>query len=225
MDKAEICKNRRYKKPALADMSYDDIILSLSVIVEDCSDIHYALEDDETLINALDGDEDEAWEFRMLFTALESEAYQLQEELNEFLMFEDDAEQKFNDCSVALIGDRFRAVGFDDFEEDYFALTSYDANLAYTEAGKRVMRLTKAQMLSEIGHTVGIILAYHNVKAKYDNLKSTIDILKDNNTSIIQQIKEIEQAYILAEADGFWGESNKAFDNLIKDLPDLLWVQ
>ena len=29
MDKAEISKNRRYKKPALADMSYDDIIMSL----------------------------------------------------------------------------------------------------------------------------------------------------------------------------------------------------
>lgn len=225
MSKAEICRNRMYKKAALADMGYQDINDTLDIIIEECNDIHYDFDDDEMLINALDGDEDEAWEFKMLFTALENESYQLKQQFYDYAEYDEDAEQKFNDCSVALIGNRFRSVGFDDFEEDYFSLTSYESELAFTESGKRIMRNTKAEMLSQIGQTLGIILSYYNVKMKYDNLKGTIDILKEKNTSILKQIRDIESAYALAHEDEFRGKSNDNFDNLIKELPDLFWVQ
>lgn len=225
MTKSEICRNRRYKKAALADMGYQDINDTLDIIIEECNDIHYDFDDDEMLINALDGDEDEAWEFKMLFTALENESYQLKQQFYDYAEYDEDAEQKFNDCSVALIGNRFRSVGFDDFEEDYFSLTSYESELAFTESGKRIMRNTKAEMLSQIGQTLGIILSYYNIKMKYDNLKGTIDILKEKNTSILKQIRDIESAYALAHEDEFRGKSNDNFDNLIKELPDLFWVQ
>ena len=56
----------RYKRSALASMGAQEIMLELESIVEACDGIRYYIEQadgDETLLNALDGDEDEAWEF------------------------------------------------------------------------------------------------------------------------------------------------------------------
>lgn len=71
----------RYKRSALASMGAQEIMLELESIVEACDGIRYYIEQadgDETLLNALDGDEDEAWEFRMAFADLSAQADQLQ---------------------------------------------------------------------------------------------------------------------------------------------------
>lgn len=71
----------RYKRSALASMGAQEIMLELESIVEACDGIRYYIEQsdsDETLLNALDGDEDEAWEFRMAFADLSAQANQLQ---------------------------------------------------------------------------------------------------------------------------------------------------
>ena len=189
--KAEKCRNLRYKKPALMNLGYFAITEKLDEIQEVCSDIHWAFDDDETLINAFDGNDEEAWEFKMAFTEVEGEAYQLNECLREQFCFGDDPAREFDDCSVALIGNRYNAVGYDDYEEDYYNLTSYETNLATTEAGKRIMRKTKAEMLATIGQVLGIILAFQNLEIKYEYLKATIDIFRDANMSILQVIKDI----------------------------------
>ena len=225
MTKAEASRNLRYKRPALSGLSYYEIVEKLDEISEACSEIHWAFEDDETLINALDGNDEEAWEFKMLFGSLEAEAYQLSEAMTDrYEYLWDDPEKHWNDLSVALIGNRFELVGFDDYQEDYFALSSYEQELATSEAGKRVCRLTKAEMLSQIGQVLGLILAFHNVEMKYDALKATIDILRDRNTSIIKQIKAIEAAYTKAQGEPEWGRDWKAFDRMTSELPEQLWI-
>ena len=60
MTKAEISKNLRWKRPALMDLSYEQIQNKLWDISDACGDVHWAYDDDETLIDALDGNEDEA---------------------------------------------------------------------------------------------------------------------------------------------------------------------
>ena len=232
--KAERSRNLRWRKPALAGLNYWEMSNKLDEIQEVCGDIHWAYDDGETLINAFDGDEEEAYEFKMAFGSLECEAYQLSEALLDTFRIcandeeiDGDIEKAFNDCSVALLGNRFNAVGYDDFQEDYFHLANYEQGLAFTESGKRIMRKTKAEMLSLIGQTIGIILSFQNVELKYEYLKATIDIFRDNNMSVLQQIKDIEKAYKLAEEDDFndWHESTKEFDRLISELPEKVWIE
>ena len=72
--KAERAKNLRYKKGIAAGFNINDIIDGLSEISGECDDIRYITEGDEdTLIAALDGNEDEAYEFRMMFSDLDCE--------------------------------------------------------------------------------------------------------------------------------------------------------
>lgn len=225
MTKAEISRNLRYKRPALSGLSYEDITNRLEDMQEACSEIHWAFADDDTLVDALDGNEEEAWEFKMLFGSLEAESYQLWEQItDQFGYAVDDPERTWNDFSVALIGNRFNVIGYDGYEEDYYSLCSYEQELAATEAGKRVMRLTKAEMLSQIGQILGMILAFHNIEMKYEALKATIDVLRERNTSIITQIKAIEQAYDKAQGEQEWSRDWKEFDRLISELPEQLWI-
>lgn len=229
--KANRTRNLRYKRPALASMDWDSIWRELDEIQEVCSDIHWFFDQDgdETLLNALDGDEEAEWEFKIAFADLEAKAEHLSnvpcEQFN--WRYSEDAERDFNDCTVALIGNRYRTIGYDMDEEDYYSLTSYDQKLAHTEAGKRIMRKTKADMLSTIGQAVGILIAFLDLRQQHDYLKATFDILRDENTSLLKQIKEIEDAYEAADAVGWydWNPEVKKFDQLLDCLPDRAWVE
>lgn len=228
--KAERSRNMRWKKPALADLNLWTIDSKLTDIRDECSEIRWTAQDDEMLINALDGNEEEAYEFKMLFTDLESESEQLCSCLDELFRYDDDRERRFNDCTVALIGDRFNVIGYDSVEEDYFSLTSYSQELAFTEAGKRFMRLTKKEMLSDIGQCLGIILAFHNIEMKYEYLRATFDILRDKNVSVIQTMKDINEAYERANEVQFreWEPKTIEFDRLIallSEQTDKLWLE
>jgi chromosome segregation ATPase len=222
MTKAEHSRQLRYRKAALAELGYEQIRDRLYEISGECENIRWIMDGDiDTLTNALDGDEEEAYEFRMMFAELSAECEQLWSAIDEY------EEQHFDDCSVALIGNRFEAVGYDDFQEDYYSLTSYESELAVSESGKRIMRMAKPEMLQEIGRTLGIILSFQNVQYKYEYLKATMDILNGENASFLQTIKDIEAAYEKANEDGFheWERSVREFDRLIGDLPDKTWIE
>lgn len=179
-------------------------------------------QDDDTLLNALDGDDEAEWEFRMAFADVSGKSEQLYDMIQSNI---DD--QTFDDCIVSLIGNRYQLVGFDMDEEDYLSLTRYEQELAYTVAGKRLMRRTKADMLAIIGQCLGILISFLDVRQSYDYLKATFDILRDENTSLLQIIKEIDQAYEKAADVGFysWYDEVKAFDRLLEALPERAWIE
>ena len=129
----------------------------------------------------------------------------------------------FDDCTVALIGNRYKSVGYDGYEEDYFELTKYERDLAETEAGRRFMRMTKAEMLSTIGQCLGILIAFLDLRQSYDYLKATMDILKDENTALLNVIKQIEQEYEDADKTRF--NDTRMFDRLLGQIPDRIWVE
>ena len=73
MTPAERSRNLRYKRPALASMGFEAMRDELDMISDKCCDIHWWTDtDDETLLNALDGDEEDAWEFRLAFSELDT---------------------------------------------------------------------------------------------------------------------------------------------------------
>ena len=63
--KREKARQLRYKKPIVRNLNLDSIKEELLDIQGKCEDVRWYFEDeDDTLINALDGDEDEAYEFK-----------------------------------------------------------------------------------------------------------------------------------------------------------------
>ena len=221
--KAMKAKAMMYKRPALASMGYDRMISELYEIQDACEDVRWYMEHgDETLLNALGDDEEAEWEFRMAFIDLDGKAYQLIERLQEDLIQED-----YDDCTVAMIGNRYDCVGYDGYQEDYFSLTSYEADLAQTDAGKRLMRHTKAEMISTFGQCLGALIAFLDIRQQYDYLKATMDILRDENTSLLKQIKEVEAAYEEANAEGFisWGSATRRFNQMVEAFPDRMWIE
>lgn len=227
--KANRTRPLRYKRPALASMGYDSIITELDEIYSACNDVQYYMDDDNTLLNALDGDDEAEWEFKMAFSDLSAKAERLYESVYEKVrcLGHDGFERIFNDCTVALIGNRYRLIGWDYEEEDYFSLISYDEKMAFTEAGKRLMRRTKAEIIATIGQCVGILVSFLDVRQQYDYLKATMDILRDENTSLLQNIKAIDKAYQAAETVGFysWYPEVEQFEALLGCLPQRTWLE
>lgn len=228
--RAERAMNLRYKKPALASMGYDQIHDELWEIQEACENIHFWIDqddNDETLLNALDGDDDDVWEFKMAFADLEASADQLRNSIHEASCYEDDFSRTYDDCTVALIGNRYRCVGFDTVEEDYYGLCGYERDLAQTESGKRLMRMTKAEMISTIGQCLGILVSFLDLRQQYDYLKATFDILRDENTSMLQQVKEIWTAYEEMDAADWTKrpELERRFDLMLANLPERAWIE
>ena len=120
MNKAEKARNLRYRRPALAMIRRDSIVDELWEISEECESLEYAIEDDEKLEEAFDGDSDEIHEFKMRFSDLTYRCDRLREAL-----FENEVNEHFDDFFVGLLGRAYEVVGFDHFEEDYFNLTRF----------------------------------------------------------------------------------------------------
>lgn len=214
-------KQLRYKKAALRTLNMEDISDELYAINSECDEIRYFMSDDDTLLDAMDGDDDEAYEFKMLFSDLSGKCEQLYEAIHDNYVNE-----HFNDFMVGILGNRYNCIGYDGFMEDYYALTGYEGDMAQNESGKRIMRLTKEETLSVAGQCFGIAISFLDVRHSYDYLKSSFCILKETNISILQVIKDIEVMYEKAAADEFYlsSESTKQFDYLVACLPDEVWL-
>lgn len=225
ISKAERTRALRYKRPALQTMGFDSIQSELEEISEACDNVAYFIGDQDALLDAFDGNDEEAYEFRFAFSDLSSKCAELSD-----AMWEWETREDFDDCTVALIGNRYDVVGFDTLEEDYYSLTRYEEELATTEAGKRLIRFTKAEMISHIGQALGTLLAFLDLRERYDYLKATMDIMRDENHSILQAVKQIEEAYEKA-SDEFerspysWSKAWDKFNRMAELLPDRMWIE
>ena len=145
MNKAEKARTLRYRRPALAMIRRDSIVDELWEISEECESLEYAIADDEKLEEAFDGDSDEIHEFKMRFSDLTYRCDRLREAL-----FENEVNEHFDDFFVGLLGRAYEVVGFDHFEEDYFHLTMYENQFANETCKKRLMSMTKEQLIGII---------------------------------------------------------------------------
>lgn len=223
MTKAEIkqeqAKNLRYKRPALLLMGWETMTNELSEIQSACDEVSYSMSAD-SILDAFDGDEEHVWEFQMAFADLSSKC----EQLSDCLYDRVELPEYFDDCTVALIGNRYKTVGYDDYEEDYYQLTNYEEELAQSEAGKRVCRWTKKDMLTNIGQCMGVLLAFYDLRQQYDYLKAELDILRGENAATLQVVKEIEKAYERQSEMPEW-KNDPEFEKLLRLLPERMWVE
>ena len=209
----------RYKRPALAELGYEFLIDGLREITDECDNIRYYIDSDDGsdggLMASTDGDDAVAEEFKMAFTEISDNAETLWEAIERY---ETDIDSEtYDDCTCALIGNRFNMVGYDDIETDYYALSRYESELAFSEAGERLMRKTKKDMISTIGQCVGIAMAYQDLRLQFDYLKAAMDVQLGINLDLLKTAEEIDAAYK--------AEDWKALERLVSKLPERAWVE
>lgn len=224
--KREKARQMRYKKAIVKNMNFQYIRDTLWDIQEECEGVKWYVDgDDETLINALDGNEDEAYEFKMMFADLCAECEQMIEDLDQWWI-DDDFIECFDNFFVAIKGgdNASGLLGWDSYEQDYYGIDYED--YAEQEAGKKLMRLTKEKIVQTAGMCFKIAMAFIGLQNRYDNLKAAMDILKDQNTGYLQMVRQIEELYDKIEFSPIWGASNtKEFDRYVEALPQEAWIQ
>lgn len=216
----------RYRKAIVRDVNLDKIQEELGEIQEACDDVRWYFEPDgdgETLINALDGDEDEAYEFRMMFADLSAECEQMWNDLREEYIPE------CFDTFFTAVNTNGTLMGWDPYEGDYMGLgTDYEDQAAVEEAKKKMQRKTKDQILEIARCCFKVYQAYIGIRHRYDCLKAAMDILRDENTGYLQMVRQIEEAYEKADRADFLGGFTphaKEFDRLINCMPQEAWIQ
>lgn len=224
--KAYKAKQLRYKKPIVRGLNLDTIQEELWDMISACEDIHWYDNNEESLVNALDGDEDEAYEFKMAFSDLEAELEQFQEDLGREYISD------YFDVLFPAVGARYAGgyLGFDQHEGDYYGLEPYEYSFAEDEAAKKIMSLTKKAILEAVGQCLKIAYQYMAIRYRYDCLEAAIEILRGENMERIKTVKGIEEQYLIAEksSDGFKWKNDKEvrkLDNMILQVPQEYWIQ
>jgi len=218
--KAFKAKNLRYRRAALQLMRLDDLHDELDKISEECEELEWAVQDDEKLIDVFDGDTDEIVEFRMMFSVLSAKCCELIETLRGQYVTE-----HFDDFFVGALGGAYSMVGYDSFQEDWYGLTSFEAGLAQETSGKRLMKLTKENLIATAGQCVGVMMCFLEIRHSYDCLKSVFDALRDDRAELIGNVRTVEDLYDRMQEDPGNYSLSKQFDEALWRLPDRVWVE
>lgn len=224
--KAFRAKQLRYKKPIARDLNLDQIQSEMWDMISACEDIHWYDNDQESLVNALDGDEDEAYEFKMAFSDLEAELEQFQEDLDSESVT--DYFNLFFPAAKARFAGGY--LGYDQYEGDYFGLEPYEYEYAEDEAAKKLTALTKKELLGIAGACMKIFRQYTALRYRYDCLEAAIEILRGENKERIRVIKGIEEQYRVAEKDSHsfeykYGKEVRKFNEMLELVPQEYWIQ
>lgn len=217
-------QNLRYKKPIAKNLNLDAITQDLWNMQEVCEEIRWYTDSEDggdSLINALSGDEDEAYEFKMAFADLCAECERMLEDLQEEWVPE-----CFDIFFVAVgAGD---LLGWDSYEGDYFGISSYESNLAEKDSKGKLKRMTKDELIDASRQCFIVYQAYIGLRNRYDSLKAAIDILRDQNNGVLQTVKEIEKLYDAAQKkQGNYAEYSKEweeFDRYADAMPQEAWI-
>lgn len=140
----EKAKRLRFKKPISKNLNLDAIKQDLWDIEEACEDVHWFTDSDDgsdTLVSALSGDEDEAYEFRMAFADLCAEVLRMREDLEEEWIPE-----CFDIFFVAASNNHDEMLGWDSYEEDYMGI-GYSDHYLREDAGKKLKSMTKDNLI------------------------------------------------------------------------------
>jgi hypothetical protein len=220
-------KQMRYKKPIVKNINLETITEDLWNIQEECENVSWYTDSEDgndSLINALAGDEDEAYEFKMAFSDLCAECDRMREDINEewipecFDIF-------FVAAGAGESGGGF--LGWDSYEQDYFGLSCSDA-FAEDEAKKKLKQLTKDDLIAAARQCFKVYHAYLGLRNRYDSLKAAIDILRDQNTGYLQAVKEIEKLYEEASNEwnrySDWSKAAREWKRYTDALPSEAWI-
>lgn len=220
----EKARNKRYKAPIVENMNVDIIREKLWEIQDECGDVRYFDNtSDNGLLDELIGGEEEAFEFRMMFSSLSVDCERMLDDI--------DAEwipDCFDYFFVSVASPEMTYLGYDSFENDYMGLrSSYEEEIATKNCFDRMMKMTKKDILEAARQCFRVYRNFISLLSRYEDLKGSMDIIRSQNTGYLAIICEIEKAYLKADDDDFreYERSTKAFQKLINELPDEIWVQ
>lgn len=220
-------RQMRYKRPIVKNLSIDTITQDLWDIQEECEDVRWYTDSEDgtdSLINALNGDEDEAYEFKMAFADLCAECDRMMNDLDDEWVPE-----CFDIFFVSIGAGEFEGglLGWDSFEQDYFGISCTDS-FAEDEAKKKLKQMTKDNLIAAARQCFKIYHAYIGLRNRYDNLKAAIDILRDQNTGYLQVVKEIEKLYEDASKDKWsrneYSKESREWERYTDALPPEAWI-
>lgn len=220
-------KQLRYKKAIVRDLNLGKICDELWNIQEACEEIRWYTDSEDgtdSLINALNGDEDEAYEFKMAFADLCAECERMREDLSEEWIPE-----CFDSFFVAVgAGDAYNGLlGWDAYEGDYFGISGIES-FAEDDAKKKLKRMTKDELIEACRQCFKVYSAYIGLKNRYDSLKAAIDILRDQNTGYLQVVKEIEKLYEAVSKNQWtsndWSKESLEWKRYTDALPQEAWI-
>lgn len=228
----EKARNLRFKKPLSRDFNIYQIQQTLGEIVEACDEVScfFSEDEDETLLDALDGDEDAEDEFKMMFADLSAECEQMQGDLDEWTPWDEGYADNF-DLLFTAADKPENLIGWDSYEQDYFGLDSdLEEERASKAAKEKLMRLKKADIIDLAQWCFKVAQSYFGILYRYDCLKGAMDILKGENREYLDAVKAINEVYEKADRDscGFqysFKDSVKELDRLAGMMPAIAWVQ
>lgn len=226
----EKARQMRYKKPIVKDLNLSSIQDYLWQIQEECDDIRYYWEDEDLLIDALDGDEDEAYEFKMMFCDLSAECERMSEDLESLTWNDEDFEKVFNTFFVSIgAGADFDGyLGFDSYEEDYCGIEDYSESWLEKDAAKKIERMTKHEIVEAARRCFRVYQGYIALRYRHDCLKASVDILQQKNLGQIQMVKRFTELYDRADelTDGFkYGyKDDTDLDKVLAAIPQEMWA-
>lgn len=222
--KRKKARQLRYRKPIAKNINLDYILENLYGIMSECESVRWWIDfDDETLINALDGDEDEAYELKLMFTELYAECERMYADLkNKYV-------PECFDRFFAAIGAGEAGGGllrWDSYAQVYLGLQCADS-YARQRSREYLKRMRKDDLIEAALHCFKIYHAYMGLEHRYDCLKAAMDILRDKNTGYLQMVRQIEEAYERANEVKFYEMygSTKDFERLINNMPQEAWIQ
>lgn len=228
----EKARNKRYKKPLNMDFNIESILTNLFDISSECCDVQYYFEADydSDLLCDLFGGEDQLQEFKVMFSDLSAQCEQMNEDLRDpFLCI-----PKWFDAFFAGISDDSQTMlGWDSFEQDYFGLLpGFESRVAISEARKKVERCTKEEILDGASLCFRIAVNYLSLKSRYEDLKASMDIIRERNRAELDALHKINEVYEKADkaSEGFRYKSVKeirTLDRLIDaiDPYSQIWLQ
>ncbi len=221
----EKARKMRFKRPIMKEMNLFTIQENLEKISEDAYELRWT-EDNDALLAALDGDEDEAFQFRMEFSDVEAEAGRMLEDLQERWIPEE------FDTFFPAANMQGEMWGYDTYQGDYYGLEPWENDYAQKEAEKKIAYMTKAQIIETAGYCLRIAMQYTALMYRYDCLRSAIDILKGQNEGLLNQVRAIETQYEIAEEKSKHfkykftaADEIRKLEELISNLPDRIWIE
>lgn len=243
--RAEKARQLRYQRPACMSLNWQRMREDLSEMSDDIGAATWMDGKYELLSMAMDDSENELTvEFETAFGALQGELDKMYEDMR---MIEDydraqffgekaddeyDDPPKIFDMFFPAIGLEDCMIGFDIEEHDYYGIECGMESYVKGEARKRLKRLTKDELLDLAGACMNVARQYMSLKARFDGLNASIDILKGRHEETLRMVKGIEELYDAAESrtEGFRYNflGNKELDKLdaaLANLPDRFWVE
>jgi hypothetical protein len=81
-------------------------------------------------------------------------------------------------------------------------------------------------MLSTISQCVGALLAFYDLRQKFDCIQAALGVALDHNLDTLRTVRGIDEAYEAWDADGRekYGEKVRRLDSLLDALPDICWI-